>query len=353
MPISIVVGGQYGSEGKGKVALEMVRRDPSIRMVVRPGGTNSGHTGYSADGTRHVLRQLPAAAIDGEVTVIFPAGSYIDLDILGAEMVALNIAPARVRIDPRANIIRKEHVAWEEGSGLSGRIGSTASGTGAAVLARLGRGAVDIPIPVEARFAPQLRSMVADVTGLMAEVLQAGNRVLIEGTQGFGLSPLHGDHWPKATSRDTTAASLLGEAGLSPAFVDEIVLVIRTYPIRVSGPSGPLEKETNWSHVSAKSGGRSDLTEYTSVTNKIRRIGFFENEIVQRAALVNSPTAVSLNHLDYIDATIWEQRRLSRKAIDFIDFVESSTGVPIDMVGTGPTTLMPLRQRAGSLLAHG
>jgi adenylosuccinate synthase len=86
MPVSVVVGGQYGSEGKGKVALELVRRDPSITTAVRPGGTNSGHTAFTNGGRRIVLRQLPAAAIDGNLIVVLPSVSYIDIDMLNKEI---------------------------------------------------------------------------------------------------------------------------------------------------------------------------------------------------------------------------------------------------------------------------
>jgi adenylosuccinate synthase len=74
MPASVVVGGQFGSEGKGKVALEIARRASEPVTAVRVGGSNSGHTAYDASGVRRVLRQIPAAAIDGARTVL-PAGS--------------------------------------------------------------------------------------------------------------------------------------------------------------------------------------------------------------------------------------------------------------------------------------
>ena len=80
MPVSIVVGGQFGSEGKGKVALEIARRKTAA-AVIRVGGTNSGHTAIGADGETYALRQLPAAAVDHSVQIILPAGSYIDLAI--------------------------------------------------------------------------------------------------------------------------------------------------------------------------------------------------------------------------------------------------------------------------------
>ena len=80
MPVSIVIGGQFGSEGKGKVALEIVRRSHGRNPVaVRVGGPNSGHTAYDRSGSRWVLRQLPAACVDRNVDVVLPAGSYIDV----------------------------------------------------------------------------------------------------------------------------------------------------------------------------------------------------------------------------------------------------------------------------------
>jgi adenylosuccinate synthase len=82
MPVTVVVGGQFGSEGKGKVALGIVRRNKSVAAAVRVGGTNSGHTGIGADGKTYVLSQLPAASVDRSIQVVLPPGSYIDLRVL-------------------------------------------------------------------------------------------------------------------------------------------------------------------------------------------------------------------------------------------------------------------------------
>jgi adenylosuccinate synthase len=96
MPVSVVVGGQFGSEGKGKVSLEMVRRDQSVAAVVRVGGTNSGHTGIGADRNAYALSQLPAAALDRPVQVILPSGSFIDLAVLDRELKLLGLGPDSV-----------------------------------------------------------------------------------------------------------------------------------------------------------------------------------------------------------------------------------------------------------------
>ncbi len=82
-------------------------------------------------------------------------------------------------------------------------------------------------------------------------------RVIVEETQGFGSSPLNARHFPYVTSRDTTASAFLSETGLSPLDVDDVSLVIRSFPIRVEGNSGPLKDEINWATVSKELGQES------------------------------------------------------------------------------------------------
>ena len=130
MPVSVVIGGQFGSEGKGKVALEIARRSSDPVAVIRVGGPNSGHTAYDRAGRKHVLRQLPAGCIDRDVDVVLPAGSYIDVDVLMSEIEQLDYPRERIRISNHARIITDEHKQWEAAAGLAGAIGSTGSGVG-------------------------------------------------------------------------------------------------------------------------------------------------------------------------------------------------------------------------------
>lgn len=341
MPVSVVVGGQYGSEGKGKVALELIRQDPSITIVVRPGGTNSGHTGYTREGRRIVLRQLPAAAIDRVAKVVLPAGSYIDIQQLLREIAELRLAPHQIAIDPRAQIIRPEHVEWERQAGLTNSIGSTGSGTGGAVISRLARYSPQLPKALPAAEVEALQPYVADTRTILQTALQNGERVLIEGTQGFGLSPIHGDDWPKATSRDTTAAGLLSEVGLSPLHVDRVILVIRCHPIRVAGDSGPLPNETSWAAIAKEAGIEGDLSEFTSVTKRLRRVGNFDADVVSKAIAANAPTEIVLNHVDYIDVTVKGSGELSGRAEEFVRGVERRIGRQIEWVGTDEKSIFP------------
>jgi len=173
--------------------------------------------------------------------VILPAGAYIDLAIFNDEVRRLRLGPERILISPMARIITDEHKRWERTAELGPAIGSTQSGTGAAVMAMTGRAATGFPLlSVQADEMPELSRYLKDTTAAVRSLLNAQRRVVIEGTQGYGLSLLQGGYWPKATSRDTSAAGFLMEAGLSPRDVDDVTMVIRCHPIRVAGDSGPL-----------------------------------------------------------------------------------------------------------------
>lgn len=344
MPVSVVVGGQYGSEGKGKTSLHIARNDPSVAAIMRVGGSNSGHVGIARDGRRIALRQLPAGAIDGDLQILIPAGSYIDVELLLSECAYLGYDPTNLKISPFAHVITEAHKAWEQCTALREAIGSTLSGTGAAVLSRVARGAGDLPQAVLAEDIPQLAAFLGDTTGLARKLLDQGRRIIVEGTQGFGLSALHAEAWPKATSRDTTAGSFVAEAGLSPLDVDDVTLVLRCHPIRVAGgQSGPLPQETEWSAIAQEAGIERDLTELTTVTQMPRRVGRFTPEIVRQAIAVNRPSRIVLNHLDYIDPMVGSCE-LTPKAMQFVEWASEAIGQTIDWVGVSPDRTIELQK---------
>ena len=340
MPVSVVVGGQFGSEGKGKTALEIVRRDPTVAAAIRVGGTNSGHTAIGSNGRRYALRQLPAASIDRSVRVILPPGSYIDVAIFMEEVRRLELEPDQIAVSPMARIITPEHRLWEQEADLGPAIGSTQSGTGAAVMAMTARRASHFSLrSVQAEEVPELEDYLKDTSSEVRSFLDLGKRVVIEGTQGFGLSLLQGGFWPKATSRDTTAAAFLAEAGLSPLDVDDVTLVIRCHPIRVAGNFGPLPGQTSWDQIAAEAGITEDIRELTTVTAKLRRVGRFDPGVVRRAILANQPTRIVLNHLDYVDPLV-RDGTLTAKARAFVEMVEKGIGRCVDWLGIGPGQIM-------------
>jgi len=335
MPVTVVVGGQFGGEGKGKVA-HFLAKEMGAKVAVRVGGSNSGHTIIDPFGNALILRQLPTAAILPNVICILGAGSYIDVSILFDEMKRTGLSQHRLFIDPNAVIITENELSSEKASSLRDSIGSTLSGTGAAVLSRIRRDGS----AMLARDDERLRPFIQQTVPLLRDVLSAGERIIIEGTQGFGLSVLHTPYYPYATSRDTTAAGFVSEAGLSPLDVDDIVLVIRSYPIRVGGNSGYLPNEIDWQTVNAESNNHAEVIEHTSVTKTIRRVARFDPDIVRMAIMANQPTRIILNHLDYIDFQCSVSNTLSNKSLKFVDDIECLIKRRIDSMGFGPASIV-------------
>jgi adenylosuccinate synthase len=182
---------------------------------------------------------------------------------------------------------------------------------------------------------------VETVAPILHGGLADGADVIVEGTQGFSLSLLHGPEYPFVTARDTTAAGFAAEVGLSPRDIECIVMVVRTYPIRVGGPSGPLPNETSWDAIAASSGAPSAIPEYTSVTKRLRRVAEFDWNAVRSAADYNKPTALAvmgLDRLDYANRGVTRYEDLSSVARRFLDRVDFELGVPVEWIGTGFTT---------------
>ena len=153
---------------------------------------------------------------------------------------------------------------------------------------------------------------------------------------------MHSEYYPYVTSRDTTAAGFLCETGLSPFDVQDIVLVIRAFPIRVTGNSGPLPNEIDWATVTEECGASSDIIEYTSVTKLVRRVARFDADIVKKAITVNSPNIIVLNHVDYIDNEMkMNPYHLTSKAENFVNDIQTIIGREIDYIGTDQKVILP------------
>ncbi|HWO15799.1 MAG TPA: adenylosuccinate synthetase [Solirubrobacterales bacterium] len=348
MPVTVVVGGQYGSEGKGKVA-HYLARERDAAAVIRVGGPNSGHTSFAKDGSRQVLQQLPVAALLDDSVCLLGPGAYVDPEILLSEISRLNLGPERVCVDYRAFVVTDADKQAERDSGLGDRIGSTCSGTGAAVVRRIGRAADgDLAFGCE-----DLHPFVGDSVAFARRLLDRRRRVVVEGTQGFGLSLLHSPHYPYVTSRDTSAAAPVAEAGLSPLDVDEVAMVLRAFPIRVAGSSGPFDaEEIEWETIAQEAGLPKPPQELTSVTRRLRRVARFEPEIVIKAIRANRPSLLVLNHLDHVDGNC-AGGTITEKAQRFIAGVENATGHGIDLVGFGPRPGDLVRPRQSAALETG
>lgn len=348
MPVTVVVGGQFGSEGKGKVA-HYLTKEMNASVAIRCGGPNSGHTVIDQCGKPIIFQQLPTASILPDVSIVLCAGSYINIDILLKEIQIARLRPDRLWIDPNAVVITPEIRKTEQQAGLMDAIGSTGSGTGEAVTQRIQRNHPRI----FAKSFQKLIPYIKDTKKFLRTKLDKNERIIIEGTQGFGLSLLHSSYYPFVTSRDTTAAAFLAETGLSPIDVDDVVLVIRAFPIRVSGNSGPLPNEVDWDTITQESGSEASIFEYTSVTKKLRRVARFDSRIVHEAISINNPTQIVMNHLDYIEASNLKSNFRTNKVYKFLLNTEISLGRKIDYLGFGPDILTPNHHNLKLIVQNG
>lgn len=337
MPVSIIIGGQYGSEGKGKIS-DFWARKMNASAVVRVGGPNSGHTVYAPNGEKMAFIQLPTSCVRNDILSILPAGSYINIQTLKKEIERANISPDRLAIDFNAVIVDSECNKTESNLLMRETIGSTLSGTGHAVSKRVMRGN-DVLLAGEVSY---LRPFIADTKMLMRSLLNDGHHIVIEGTQGYGLSNLHTRCYPYATGRDTTAAGFLSETGLSPFDVEHIVMVLRAFPIRVAGNSGPLVNEISWKTLTSESGSKTELCEYTTVTHKVRRVARFDPDIVIKAIEANRPDVIVLNHVDYFDMDAQGSKILSDWQKSKIFTISEQIHRKIDYVGNGPNTIIKM-----------
>ena len=232
--VDVLIGGQYGSEGKGQVAAYLA---PQYDVLLRVGGPNAGHTVYAIP-EPYKYRHLPSGTKHNEsARIVLGPGAVIDEQLLLEEIARHEVSIERLVIDRNAMLVEKSDKAFEK-KHLRDTIASTASGVGSATSRKTLRTAATPPVRL-AGDSTLLDPYVRDSREVIETAFRDGQRVFLEGTQGTGLSIHHGNY-PWVTSRDTTVSGCLAEAGISPTRVRKVVMVCRTYPIRVGGKSGPV-----------------------------------------------------------------------------------------------------------------
>jgi adenylosuccinate synthase len=333
--VDVIVGGQFGSEGKGQIAAHIA---PEYDCLMRVGGPNAGHTVFEKP-FKHVFHLLPSGTHRAANTkLLIGPGAVLNLEKILEEIRTFGIGSDRLVIDENAIIISDKDIATE--AEMKEHISSTGQGVGVAtagnILARLLRKDDHKAKHYIKELRPFLGSTHLELEALFA----AGKRVLLEGTQGTGLSLQHGIY-PYVTSRDTTVSGCLSEAGISPKRVRKIIMVTRTYPIRVGGTSGPfLSNELTMQDIADRSGKDVyDLkkTEITTTTKKDRRIAEFSWALFRKACELNSPTDIALTFTDYISIKNIPARRyhhLTEETRRFIEELESCAGVKVSLIGT-------------------
>lgn len=331
MNVDVLVGMQFGSEGKGKVCAYLAGEYVGM---VRSGGPQAGHTFYN-NGIKYVNRQIPCGVF-GSQKLYICAGAALSLAVLKEEIQRYSLSKENLMIHGNAVIVTPMHAKSERANSLRERIGSTLEGVGAAYSEKIWRSA-DLFRDVAVK--ENLEEFLGDTVNKLHEHIKKNESVLIEGTQGFGLSLNHGTY-PFVTSKDVTTSSLLSDAGLPPTCHRKTIGVMRTYPIRVAGNSGPLGgKELTWDELTHRSGSKVPLYEKTTVTKRSRRVFEQDYDVLREAVRVNAVSEIALMHVDYIDAKDYGKKKfddLSSKGKSYVRAIEKALGVAVTLIGTGP-----------------
>jgi adenylosuccinate synthase len=324
MSCTVIVGGFFGDEGKGKVVAHIAHEDhPTI--ISRGGvGPNAGHT-VTVGEREYGVRMIPSGFVYPHAKLCIGTGVLVDPRVFIKEVNMVGVAD-RIFIDKRCSIIEEEHIAMDRGDRyLAETIGSTGTGCGPANVDRVKR------IARQAKDVPELESFLTDVALDINTAIQNGERVILEGTQGFGISLYYGTY-PFVTSKDTSASQIAADNGVGPTNIDDVVVVFKAYPTRVG--EGPFS--TEFDNKEAETLG---YKEFGTVTHRERRIGKWDPAMARYSAMINGCTIAAITGIDHIDkacfgATRWDQ--LTKPAKDFIKQAEEDIGVPVQLISTGP-----------------
>ena len=332
--VDVLVGGQWGSEGKGHVASYLA---PEYDVLIRVGGPNAGHKVFREAGPI-TYYQLPSGTAECEADLVIGPGAVLNVEKLAAEIKRAHLDTDRLHIDPQAMIIEPEDIQGEEAMLLG--IGSTKQGVGSATARKVLRSAADPKVRL-AKEISDLSPYIEESSEFLDRTFRNGGKVFLEGTQGTGLSLHHGEY-PYVTSRETTVCGCLAEAGIPPSRLRRTLMLMRAYPIRVGGAehSGPMGIEIKRAEIARRSGvslAKLYKTERTSTTNRPRRIAEFNWSLLRKASLLNGPTDVALSFTDYISVRNQDARRfeqLTPETINFIGEIERLACAPVSLVVT-------------------
>jgi adenylosuccinate synthase len=326
MPCTVIVGAFWGDEGKGKIISYLALKD-KLDFCVRTGSVNAAHTVWF-EGKKYALHMVPAGFLYEKCRLLIAAGANVDVKTFFDE-VELTQVKGRIGIDQNASIIEQKHSEQDKASAVNKGIGTTGRGVGPALEERVRRTAK------LAKDIPELKPYIVDQVQEVNDGLDAGKKVLLEGTQGFMLSLFLGGGYPYVTGRDTGASAIASEAGVGPTRVDDVMIVYKSFITRVG--AGPLPGE-----ISKEEAQKRGWFETAAGTGRDRRSAPFDFDLARKTAKINGATQAALTKLDCLFPDCKAARKFSdlpKAAKDFVKEVEAKTGVPVTIIGTGPEAL--------------
>ncbi len=329
----VVVGAQWGDEGKGKLVDVMAEK---ADLVVRyQGGANAGHTVVVGD-RQVVLHQIPSGILHPGVLCVVGNGVVLDPETLFAELdkvagQGVDVS-GRLFISDRAHVVLPFHKLLDRAREIQQQIGTTGRGIGPAYEAKIGRRGIRVAdicrgagiremlaeridhanallammgceerADLDAHLrradvaAERLRPLAADTGRLVYRSLREGKKVLLEGAQGALLDVDHGTY-PFVTSSTTTAGGAAVGVGIGPTEIDGVLGVVKAYTTRVGNGPLPTDAGAESGELLRQLGG-----EFGATTGRPRRCGWFDAVVVRYSAMVNGLTGLAVTKLDVLD----------------------------------------------------
>lgn len=334
MPIKIVIGGQWGDEGKGKI-IDILSKQANL-VVRSQGGNNAGHT-IKIEQETFVLKLIPSGILYDNVNCLISCGTVINPEALTNEIKNLQnkqISFKRLRIDPRAHVITPWHIAFDEileSARGSAKIGTTKNGIGpcyADKAYRLGLRLLDLtdkqvlteklnfigslknkileqafnhkPIDIKyaidsyLEFGEFLKSFFADGVQILKQACENNENILFEGAQG-SLLDINFGTYPFVTSSNATAGGICTGSAIGPTKIDETIGVAKAYLTRVG--EGPMPTEIS-DEISVKI--REKGNEFGTNTKRARRIGWLDCVLLKHSIAINGLNKLVINKLDVL-----------------------------------------------------
>lgn len=328
----VVVGAQWGDEGKGKLVDVLSERADCV--VRYQGGANAGHTVVIGE-EQFILQQIPSGILHGGATCVIGNGVVLDPETLFKELDGLTgrgvDTAGRLFVSERAHLVLPYHKLLDAASEKSQKIGTTGRGIGPTYEDKYGRRGVrvidlrdaatlrgllaerldranrllammgaapaslDEHVALLERLAPRLLPLATDTGLLVHRALRSGKRVLLEGAQGALLDVDHGTY-PYVTSSNTTAGGASVGSGIGPTAIDGVLGVVKAYTTRVGNGPLPTEALGDGGEALQRIGG-----EFGAVTGRPRRCGWFDANVVRYSVRVNGLTGLAVTKLDVLD----------------------------------------------------
>ncbi len=312
MSIDVIVGTQWGDEGKGKITdLLAEKKDLVIRYQ---GGNNAGHTVVVGEDV-FKLHLIPSGILFPKTVCVIGNGVVVDPEVLLEEISSLQargikVTPENLKISSAAHIILPEHKErdkQQEQSRAEGqKIGTTGRGIGPAYVDKINRSGVRMEaflrpeafkdrLGALAALAPKIAPYVIDSVAYISTAVKQRKKILLEGAQGTMLDVDHGTY-PFVTSSNPTAGGACTGSGIGPTKIDRVLGVVKAYTTRVG--EGPFPTEL---HDATGELLRSEGKEYGTTTGRPRRCGWFDAVVVRHSVIVSGITDLVITKLDVLD----------------------------------------------------